>query len=66
MSYNSQTETSSTLVAQNVQILDQSGEVIRTGRRVDTKKLTALAMLTALTYLAMLLSNVLPKIAGFL
>ena len=66
MSYNSQTETGSALVAQDVQILDQSGDVIRSGRRVDTKKLTALAMLTALTYLAMLLSNLLPKVAGFL
>lgn len=33
---------------------------------INTKTLTCLAMLTALTYLAMLISNILPKIAGFL
>lgn len=34
--------------------------------RVTVKTVTSLAMLTALTYLAMLLSNLLPKVAGFL
>ena len=31
--------------------------------RMDAKVLTSMAMLTALTYLAMLLSNVLPKVS---
>ena len=35
-------------------------------RKTNVKTLTSLAMLTALTYLAMLLSNLLPKVAGFL
>lgn len=34
--------------------------------RSTVKTVTSLAMLTALTYLAMLLSNLLPKVAGFL
>lgn len=33
---------------------------------LNARTITSLAMLTALTYLAMLISNVLPKIAGFL
>lgn len=35
-------------------------------RMTATKKVTSLAMLTALTYLAMLISNLLPKVSGFL
>lgn len=35
-------------------------------RMTTTKKVTSLAMLTALTYIAMLLSNLLPKFNGFL
>lgn len=35
-------------------------------RMTATRKVTSLAMLTALTYLAMLLSNLLPKFNGFL
>ena len=34
--------------------------------RVTVKTVTSLAMLVALTYLAMLISNLLPKVAGFL
>ena len=34
--------------------------------RVNVKTVTSLAMLSALTYLAMLLSNMLPKFSGFL
>ena len=36
------------------------------GHAARSKTVTSLAMLTALTYLAMLLSNLLPKVAGFL
>ncbi|MEY8387694.1 ECF transporter S component [Oscillospiraceae bacterium 38-13] len=44
-----------------------NASVISTARpRVTVKTVTSLAMLTALTYLAMLLSNLLPKVAGFL
>ena len=34
--------------------------------RVTVKTVTSLAMLVALTYLAMLISNMLPKVSGFL
>lgn len=46
---------------------DSNASVIPAARpRVTAKTVTSLAMLTALTYLAMLLSNLLPKVAGFL
>lgn len=46
---------------------DSNASAIPSARpRVTVKTVTSLAMLTALTYLAMLLSNLLPKVAGFL
>lgn len=38
----------------------------RTARRTNVKTITSLAMLTALAYIAMYVSKVLPQIAGFL
>lgn len=47
--------------------LESNASAIPAARpRVTVKTVTSLAMLTALTYLAMLLSNLLPKVAGFL
>lgn len=43
-----------------------AGAVSASESRINVKTLTSLAMLTALTYLAMLVSNVLPKLYGFL
>lgn len=45
---------------------DPNASAIPAARPRVTKTVTSLAMLTALTYLAMLLSNLLPKVAGFL
>ena len=44
----------------------ESNAVSAARPRVTVKTVTSLAMLTALTYLAMLISNLLPKVAGFL
>lgn len=52
---------------QSAAFASQTAGAIPSARpRVTVKTITSLAMLTALTYLAMLISNLLPKVAGFL